>query len=290
MIDKLNVGKKVYHGKAVADGFFDSMSSIKTCNFEHLQEDPQIAEHFSNHEHILKLCKDKRTIPTIDLATSTDLLGRLKKDVVDIYSITARHYLNAGSEGLSHFNLLLNAIIDNVNNATLEELNLVLGLILHKGHGKEKTSDRSYRTISTCPFMAKATDLYLHDLYHTHWDSCQADTQYQGHGSNHELAALLVTEVIQHSLNVSKKPVFLLSLDAQSAYDRCLRQILSSQLYKADISGTALTFIDSRLSSRATVYQWDGEAMGPAEDHTGFEQGGINSSDFYKLYNNEQLT
>ena len=138
--------------------------------------------------------------------------------------------------------------------------------------------------------MAKATDLYLHDLYHTHWDSCQADTQYQGHGSNHELAALLVTEVIQHSLNVSKKPVFLLSLDAQSAYDRCLRQILSSQLYKADISGTALTFIDSRLSSRATVYQWDGEAMGPAEDHTGFEQGGINSSDFYKLYNNEQLT
>ena len=30
--------------------------------------------------------------------------------------------------------------------------------------------------------------------------------------------------------------------------------------------------------------------MGPAEDVTGFEQGGMNSSDFYKLYNNEQLT
>ena len=29
--------------------------------------------------------------------------------------------------------------------------------------------------------------------------------------------------------------------------------------------------------------------MGPAEDSTGFEQGGINSSDYYKLYNNEQL-
>ena len=29
--------------------------------------------------------------------------------------------------------------------------------------------------------------------------------------------------------------------------------------------------------------------MGPAEDTTGFEQGGINSSEFYKLYNNEQL-
>ena len=29
--------------------------------------------------------------------------------------------------------------------------------------------------------------------------------------------------------------------------------------------------------------------MGPASDTTGFEQGGVNSSDFYKLYNNEQL-
>ena len=37
------------------------------------------------------------------------------------------------------------------------------------------------------------------------------------------------------------------------------------------------------------MYEWDGEKMGPAEDTTGFEQGGINSGDYYKLYNNEQL-
>ena len=29
--------------------------------------------------------------------------------------------------------------------------------------------------------------------------------------------------------------------------------------------------------------------MGPAPDMTGFEQGDINSGDFYKLYNNQQL-
>jgi hypothetical protein len=288
-IESLTVGNKIYRGTAVCDGFYDSMSSIKTCNFGDFQDNTQISEHLSNHEHILKLCQNKRTIPPIDMDTSTDLLNRMKKNVSDIFSITALHYLNAGTEGLVHFNFLLNAIISNVNNATLEELNLVLGLILYKGHNKEKTSDRAYRTISTCPFMAKATDLYLRDLYHTHWDNCQADTQYQGPGSNHELAALLVTEVIQHSLNVSKRPVFLLALDAQSAFDRCLRQILSAQLYKANITGTALTFIDNRLSNRATVYQWDGQMMGPARDDTGFEQGGINSSDYYKLYNNEQL-
>ena len=29
--------------------------------------------------------------------------------------------------------------------------------------------------------------------------------------------------------------------------------------------------------------------LGPSPDQTGFEQGGINSADYYKLYNNEQL-
>ena len=98
-------------------------------------------------------------------------------------------------------------MISDVNNCSVEELNLAYGIILYKGHKKLKTSDRSYRTISTCPFLAKCLDLYLRDLYLDRWNALQADTQYQGSGSSHELASLLVTEVIQFSLNVSNKPV-----------------------------------------------------------------------------------
>ena len=129
----LTVGSKVYRGSAVADGFFDSMSSIKTCSIEELQEDPRIAEQLSNHEHILKLCKDKRTIPPININDSTDLINKMKKNVNDIYSITALNYKNAGSEGLAHFNFLLNAIISDVNNATLEELTWCLDWSCIKG-------------------------------------------------------------------------------------------------------------------------------------------------------------
>ena len=58
----------------------------------------------------------------------------------------------------------------------------MLGLVLYKGHNKLKTSDRAYITISTCPFMAKAADLYLRDFYHNHLNSCQADTRcFSGH-------------------------------------------------------------------------------------------------------------
>ena len=72
--------------------------------------------------------------------------------------------------------------------------------------------------------------------------------------------------------------------------NRCLRQVLCSELYKAGVAESAILYMDSRLASRRTIYEWDGVKMGPAEDVTGFEQGGMNSSDFYKLYNNEQLS
>ena len=154
---------------------------------------------------------------------------------------------------------------------------------------KDKNSDRSYRTISTCPLIAKSLDLYIRDLYQDLWDDCTAATQYQATGSSHELASLLVTEVIQYSLNVLDQPVYLLVLDAESAYDRCLREILCTELFVAGVTGSALVLLNNRLENRSTVYQWDGQMLGPGSDCTGFEQGGINSGDFYKLYNNEQL-
>ena len=106
----------------------------------------------------------------------------MKPSVSDIYFITPLHYKNAGHEGFIHFNFLMNRIILDINSATIEELNTVYALFLHKGHGKSKTSHRSYRTISTCPVLAKALDMYVHDLFIDNWNTAQADTQYQGEG------------------------------------------------------------------------------------------------------------
>ena len=146
------------------------MTSLKTCDLELFSKDPHLSQHFSNYQHILKLCQDKLNIPVISSANASKLLGRLKKNVMDMYGITALHYLHAGEQGLLHFTSLLNAVIADVNNASIEELNRAHGLILYKGHKKDKNSDRAYRTISSCPFLAKALDLYLRDLYQDGWD------------------------------------------------------------------------------------------------------------------------
>ena len=288
-IEELEVGEKVYTGAAVCDGFYESMTALKNCDVESLKCDPSLSTKFINYDMIRKLCQDQPPIPPISLKDSSRILKSLKKKATDFYSITSLHYLHAGEEGHLHYNFLLNALISDVNNSKIEELNIAHGNILYKGHRKKKTLDRSYRTISSCPFLAKSIDFYLRDLYSDCWDSKQATTQFQGQGSDHELASLLVTEVLQYSMNVSNKPLYVLTLDAQSAFYRCLRQILCEELYKAGVDRSAICFMDNRLASKRTVYEWDRVMMGPAEDTTGFEQGGINSSDYYKLYNNEQL-
>ena len=45
-------------------------------------------------------------------------------------------------------------------------------------------------------------------------------------------------------------------------------------MYKAGDAGSGIVYMDIRLASRKKVYEWDGTKMGPAEDVTGFEQGG----------------
>ena len=206
----------------------------------------------------------------------------MRPAVNDLYSITASHYINAGQEGLEHFNVLMNSLISDLNLFQTPEINSVYACILYKGHKKDKTSDRSYRTISTCPLLAKGLDTYLRQHQ-------EADTQFQGEGSSHELAALLLTETIQHSLHTLGEPLYVLYLDARSAFDRVVIELLVRNLYLSGTRGHQLLFIKERLKNRLTFCEWDKTLMGPIGDLLGVEQGGVNSDQYYKMTNNEQL-
>ena len=161
--------------------------------------------------------------------------------------------------------------------------------ILYKGHSKDKTSAKSYRTISTCPFIAKALDFYVRELSHSDWEAAQADTQYLGVNKSHKLGALLLTETISHSLNELNLPVFCLFLDARSAFDLTIRQLLIRKLHSLGTTGQRLVYLDNRLKCRKTFMEWDRRTFGPIHDELGFEQGGISSGDLYICYNNEQV-
>ena len=107
---------------------------------------------------------------------------------------------------------------------------------------------------------------------------------------SHELGALLLTETINHSIKENNKPIFCLYLDARSAFDLTIREIMVRHLYLVGTDGQQLLYIDNRLKHRRTFMEWDRKILGPINDELGFEQGGVSSGDFYTLYNSEQLT
>ena len=281
-------GKK-YGGDMVIDGFYASLLKLKSLDEIDLAANPDNDDLQADYLNIKYLCNNKTDLPPIALSKSSSILKRIKPAVSDFNSITAKHFINAGLAGFVHFNLVLNAFIIDVNNATVEELNSVYALLLYKGHKKDRTVDSSYRTISTCPLIAKGLDMYVRDLFISKWNSKQADTQYQGDGSSHELASLLITEAVQTSRYVLKQPIFLLFLDARSAFDNVVTPYLIRQLYMSGMEGNSLLYIDNRLTNRLSFLEFNKETVGPIHDECGLEQGGVYSSDLYKLYNNDQL-
>ena len=148
-IHKLKVGHKVFTGTLVSDGFYDSLSSLKAPDMTKIRSSTSFQSTVADYEMIRKICSTGLKIPEISARDATEILYSLKPDVNDLYSITARHYVNAGVEGARHFSFLMNQVIKDINIFALPELNSVWAMVLYKGHGKPKDSDRSYRTIST---------------------------------------------------------------------------------------------------------------------------------------------
>jgi hypothetical protein len=288
-VQKLNVGEKIYTGAQVTDGFFDALSTLKAPDMTDIHASASFKRYNEDYKHIMKICSAGVQIPSLSGKDAMALLHSLRADVNDLYSTTAAHYIHAGMEGAIHFTFLINTIIHNINLSSIDALNSVWAMVLFKGHGKDRESARSYRTISTCPLLAKALDKHVGALYESGWAAAQAETQYQGTGSSHELAALLLTETVQYSLYVAEELVFVLLLDAMSAFDKILREICVREAFLAGSKGEGLVYIDNRLKNRKTFLEWNKIIMGPISDKLGVEQGGVNSDRLYKLANNAEL-
>ena len=164
-ISSLTVGDVMYSGDAVKDGFYESIRQLKMKNTgSTVDTRTETLDLISDYSHIVQLCKTSNQVPLVSEHAAFEILSNMKMDVMDFYSITPSHYINAGIAGYKHFHILLNSLLSDLNNTTLTDVNRAHAVVLFKGHGKDKSSSKSYRTISTCPVVAKGLDLYIRKL------------------------------------------------------------------------------------------------------------------------------
>ena len=175
-INKLKVGSLIYSGDRVHDGFFTSISQLKCKNKVSTQLMTHLSDSYEDYANIIELSKTGAAMDPISQVDALNILNRMKSDVLDSFNMTPNHYLYAGPAGWEHFRMLVNALMANVDNIDILEVNRAHAIVLFKGHGKDKSCSRSYRTISSCPVVAKALDILIRDKNIDAWNSDQAST------------------------------------------------------------------------------------------------------------------
>ena len=88
-LPSLRVSDKVYSGSAVPDGFFDSLSSLKSPDMSRIYLSTAYKDTSYDFSIIKKICSTSLKIPEISSRDASDLLYSLRRDVNDLFSITA---------------------------------------------------------------------------------------------------------------------------------------------------------------------------------------------------------
>jgi len=125
---------KVYEREEVCGGLFDTISNLKTSAHTCLNSSESFREAAMEYENIMKLCQNAKKIPLISGEKCREILLSIRPNVNDLFSITCNHYRHFGETGITHMQLLINAIIDDLDNTSADELNFVLACLFHKGH------------------------------------------------------------------------------------------------------------------------------------------------------------
>ena len=73
----------------------------------------------TEHRHVLEICKHGKKIPLLSFVQAEELLRAIRPSVTDFYSISALHYLNGGDPAIKHFQLLVNAVLSDIEDCAL---------------------------------------------------------------------------------------------------------------------------------------------------------------------------
>ena len=88
VVKRMEVGKKVYSGINVADGMYESLSTLKAPDMNNFNSSPHYTAALDTYSHILKLASNGGKIPNITLEKGREILLKLKKSALDLFSIT----------------------------------------------------------------------------------------------------------------------------------------------------------------------------------------------------------
>ena len=148
------------------------------------------------------------------------------------------------------------------------------------------TDAKNYRGITILQTITKIIETLLRDrvqpVIEAQQNSLQRGFTKQSSPMN---CSLIVEETIREYKDL-RKPVYIAFLDAKSAFDVVSHDSLLRKLFHAGVEGVSWSLIHSLHAEAESVVKWNGAYSEVFKVEQGVRQGGILSTDLYKLYGN----
>ncbi|MEW8546756.1 MAG: reverse transcriptase domain-containing protein, partial [Candidatus Thiodiazotropha sp.] len=227
---------------------------------------------------------EPRYIAKEDVEKAISKLNRGK--AADFYGVTAEHFLYGGEELLSITTDIINCLYRNGKLTDSLKTGVLTPVYKKKGPA---TESKNYRGITILPTITKILETVLREEVRPSVEMHQNKLQ-RGFTQNSSPmnCSLILEEIIRESKD-RKQPLYIAFLDVKAAFDVVSHNSLLRKLFHIGIEGKEWSLIHSLHSGAESVVKWDGDTSGSFKVQQGVRQGGILSTDLYKLYGNGLL-
>ncbi|VDI25646.1 Hypothetical predicted protein [Mytilus galloprovincialis] len=282
----INVNGATYSGDKVIEGFkehFCTLSTLKEEAFSNPEYHSQVEMEISN---ICKLVDQETIRPVIenDVRKAISTINRNKS--ADYHNITIEHFIYAGDNILSALTQLINIIFLEGDIPTILKIGLLSPVFKNKG---SKNDALNYRGITILPVESKIIEAIIRDRVQPKVQKVQNPTQRGFTKGSSPMNAALPVEEMYRILPEKKQNGYLVLLDAKAAFDTVVHSHLFRRVYHAGIQDRTWTIIRSLHQNAESSIKWSGKTSERFTVGMGVRQGGILSTDLYKLYINPLL-
>ena len=159
---------------------------------------------------------------------------------------------------------------------------------LYKNKGPS-TDAKNYRGITILPTITKIIESLLRDRIQPLIEDQQNRLQRGFTRNSSPMNCSLILEETIREYKDLWKPLYVAFLDAKSAFDVVSHESLLRKLFHAGVDGVTWSLIHSLHQDAESAVKWNGVCSEAFKITQGVRQGGILSTDLYKLYGSDLL-
>ena len=239
------------------------------------------------HKIIDKLCKESSQQPepfsTKEVQSAVRTLNN--KKAADEFGLSAEHLKNSGNVIIEEITDIFNQILQSKTVPGAFKSG-ILTPVLKKS--KDPTVLDNYRGISVTPIIGKLFESVLLPRLSETFEQSPLQFGFTK-GLSPVMSALIVSEARAEAKLNTCKPLFLVTLDSQKAFDVVNHIILLDKLYEIGVHPALWTIVKDLYSGLTSRVKWLGELSGQFGIHQGVRQGAVLSPFLYKTYINPCL-